>query len=44
MKLLPVLWWNRIVVLSRRVKGWHETPSHVIGQDLAELWLDKGPD
>ena len=41
---VPVLWWNRIVVLSRRVKGWHITPSHMLGQDLAEVWLDKAPE
>ena len=39
--VVPVLWWNRIVVTSRRVKGWHITPSHFLGQDLADVWLDK---
>jgi peptide/nickel transport system substrate-binding protein len=38
---VPLLWWNRIVVMSRRVKGWHITPSHFIGQDLADVWLDQ---
>jgi peptide/nickel transport system substrate-binding protein len=39
---VPVLWWNRIVVMSRRVRGWHMTPSHFIGQDLTDVWLEKG--
>jgi peptide/nickel transport system substrate-binding protein len=38
---VPLLWWNRIVVMSRRVKGWHITPSHFIGQDLTDVWLDQ---
>jgi peptide/nickel transport system substrate-binding protein len=37
---VPLLWWNRIVVTSRRVMGWHITPSHFIGQDLGDVWLD----
>jgi peptide/nickel transport system substrate-binding protein len=36
---VPVLWWNRIVVTSARVRGWHMGPSHYIGQDLTEVWL-----
>ena len=38
---VPTLWWNRIVVTSSRVKGWSITPSHFIGQDLADVWLDE---
>ena len=37
----PILWWNRIVVTSADVKGWYMTPSHYIGQDLTDVWLDK---
>ena len=37
---VPLLWWNRIVVTSSRVKGWAITPSHFIGQDLTNVWLD----
>ncbi len=36
---VPILWWNRIVVTSVRVQGWSMTPSHFIGQDLADVWL-----
>jgi peptide/nickel transport system substrate-binding protein len=37
---VPLLWWNRIVVTSARLHGWTITPSHFIGQDLADVWLD----
>lgn len=39
--VVPVLWWQRTVVLDRNVRGWHITPSHYLGQDLAEVWLAK---
>jgi len=38
---VPILWWNRIVVTSARLKGWNMTPSHYIGQDLTEVWLER---
>jgi peptide/nickel transport system substrate-binding protein len=38
---VPFLWWNRIIVNSKAVMGWHMTPSHFIEQDLTEVWLDK---
>jgi len=38
---VPLLWWNRIVVTSAKVKGWNITPSHFIGQDLSGVWLDQ---
>jgi peptide/nickel transport system substrate-binding protein len=38
---VPLLWWNRIVATSAKVKGWSITPSHFIGQDLADVWLDR---
>jgi peptide/nickel transport system substrate-binding protein len=37
---VPLLWWNRIVVTSSSVKGWSITPSHFLGQDLANVWLE----
>lgn len=36
---VPILWWNRIIVTSSRLNGWNMTPSHYIGQDLADVWL-----
>lgn len=38
---VPVLWWHRAVVMDRSVRGWRITPSHYIGQDLADVWLVK---
>lgn len=40
---VPILWWNRIVVMSRRVHGWSMTPSHFLGQDLTDVWLENPP-
>ena len=36
---VPLLWWNRIVAHSSKLKGWNITPSHFIGQDLADVWI-----
>jgi peptide/nickel transport system substrate-binding protein len=38
---VPLLWWNRIVVTAAQLKGWSVTPSHFIGQDLTDVWLDR---
>lgn len=35
---VPFLWWNRILVTSRKFKGWNITPSQYIGEDLADVW------
>ena len=34
-------WWQRIVVHHKKIKGWELTPSHYIGNDLTEVWLDQ---
>ena len=36
---VPLLYWNRIVVLNSRVQGWTISPVHMIYQDLADVWL-----
>jgi peptide/nickel transport system substrate-binding protein len=38
---VPILWWNRIVMTSASLNGWNMTPSHYIGQDLANVWIDR---
>jgi len=38
---VPVLWYNRIVATTTNVKGWNMTPSQYIGQDLADVWLER---
>jgi peptide/nickel transport system substrate-binding protein len=36
---VPFIWWYRTVALNSRVKGWRMSPSHLYGQDFAEVWL-----
>jgi peptide/nickel transport system substrate-binding protein len=36
---VPLLWWQRIIVMRSNIKGWGMTPSHLIGQDLETVWL-----
>jgi peptide/nickel transport system substrate-binding protein len=38
---VPLLWYQRIVVNRRKIKGWHLTPSHFTGQNLVDVWLDE---
>ena len=37
---IMLLSWQRIVVHTKRVKGWRLTASHYLGNDLIEVWLD----
>ena len=37
---VPTIWWHRIIVTNKQLKGWHITPSHYVGQDLTDVWLD----
>jgi peptide/nickel transport system substrate-binding protein len=36
---VPLFWFTRIVPLAANVRGWHITPSHLLGQDLGGVWL-----
>ena len=38
---VPLLWYQRIVVNNRKVKGWDLPPSHFGGQTLVNVWLDE---
>jgi len=38
---VPILWWNRIVVLDKKIKGWSMSPSHFQGTNLVDVWLDE---
>lgn len=38
---LMTLWWYRIGPDRSYVMGWHVSPSHFLGNDLAKVWLDK---
>lgn len=39
--IVPLLWWERVIAISAKVKGWHMSPSHLIGQDLEKVWLEQ---
>jgi peptide/nickel transport system substrate-binding protein len=36
----PTIWWHRIIVHWKQMKGWYMSPSHYINQDLQDVWLD----
>ena len=36
----PLLWWHRIVLTHKTLMGWKMSPSHNLGQDLSEVWLN----
>jgi peptide/nickel transport system substrate-binding protein len=38
---VPILWYNRILPTKADVKGWNMPPNQDIGQDLADVWLDR---
>lgn len=38
---MPLLWYQRIVVNNKKVKGWELQPSHFTGQSLVDVWLDQ---
>lgn len=38
---VPTIWWHRIIVHHKVLKGWNILPSHYAGQDLADVWLDQ---
>ena len=38
---VPFLWSQRIVVMPKKVQGWHMTPTHYLSQDLVDVWLDR---
>jgi peptide/nickel transport system substrate-binding protein len=37
----PTIWWHRIVVTWKPLRGWYMSPSHYINQDLQDVWLDQ---
>jgi peptide/nickel transport system substrate-binding protein len=38
---IPLLWYQRIVVNNKKVKGWDLPPSHFVNQNLVNVWLDQ---
>jgi len=39
--IVPTIWWHRIIVTWKWLKGWHMSPSHYLNQDLTDVWLDQ---
>jgi peptide/nickel transport system substrate-binding protein len=38
---VPFLWWNRMVASNVALMGWKMSPSHNLGQDLRDVWLNQ---
>lgn len=38
---MPLLWWQRIITINAKVKGWEHQANHFTGQDLVDVWLDQ---
>ena len=36
----PLLWWHRIVPTHKTLMGWQMSPSHNLGQQLEDVWLN----
>ncbi|MDO8533168.1 MAG: ABC transporter substrate-binding protein [Xanthobacteraceae bacterium] len=37
---IPIIWWHRIIINWKQIKGWYMSPSHYLNQDLQDVWLD----
>ena len=37
----PLLWWQRIIVLNKKIKGWEHQANHFTATDLVDVWLDE---
>lgn len=38
---IALLWYQRIIVNNRKVRGWELQPSHFTGMSLVDVWLDE---
>ncbi|MBL8837432.1 MAG: ABC transporter substrate-binding protein [Alphaproteobacteria bacterium] len=39
--VVPFMWWSRIVAMNAAVQGFHSAPSYLLGQDWADVWLQR---
>ncbi len=39
--IVPIHWWNRIIVHNKKIKGWTMSPSHFQGYHLSDIWLEE---
>lgn len=37
----PLMWWQRIIVRNKKVKGWEHHNNHFTATDLVNVWLDQ---
>ena len=37
----PILWWQRIIVHHKKIKGWEQQANHFTATDLVDIWLDE---
>jgi peptide/nickel transport system substrate-binding protein len=37
----PLLWWQRIIVHHKKIKGWEHQANHFTATDLIDVWLDE---
>ena len=37
----PILWWHRIVPTHKTLMGWEMSPSHNLGAQLEDVWLNQ---
>ncbi|MDX2157184.1 MAG: ABC transporter substrate-binding protein [Hyphomicrobiaceae bacterium] len=37
----PLLWWQRIIVHHKKIKGWEHQANHFTATDLVDVWLDQ---
>ncbi|MEZ5818162.1 MAG: ABC transporter substrate-binding protein [Hyphomicrobiaceae bacterium] len=37
----PLLWWQRIIVRHKKIKGWEHHNNHFTATDLVNVWLDQ---
>jgi len=37
----PILWWQRIIVHHKKIKGWENHANHFTATDLVDVWLDE---
>jgi peptide/nickel transport system substrate-binding protein len=40
-RMIPLFYYQRIVPMRSSVHGWTVTPTYLINQDLATIWLDR---
>jgi hypothetical protein len=37
--MMPILWMQHVTPVSSRIDGRRTTPTHLVSQDLVDVWL-----